>query len=73
MRGSGLGSAAEEQQRKQTKLYNRKVKGEPVYVGDMLANKCEGGERNQQIGGMAQFTVISKNDTIYTYKYKSRV
>lgn len=64
----------EKQQRRQTELYDRKTKGQPVVVGDrvLLANKGERGKKklaDEWEGTL--YTVISKNDHVHTYQIKA--
>ncbi|XP_041926157.1 uncharacterized protein LOC121689966 [Alosa sapidissima] len=67
-------SNAEKQQRRQTELYNRRTKGQPVNVGDrvLLANKGERGKKKlaDRWEGII-YTVLAVNATTHTFKIRS--
>ncbi|KAF7640811.1 hypothetical protein LDENG_00012470, partial [Lucifuga dentata] len=62
------------QQQRQAKLYNRKLKGSPVEIGDrvLLANKGERGRRKlaDRWEGVL-YTVVGKNDTTHTFRIRN--
>ncbi|KAK0147322.1 hypothetical protein N1851_013258 [Merluccius polli] len=62
------------QQQKQTELYNRKVRGAPVEVGDrvLLANKGERGRKKLTDRWESHlYTVVGKQDNTHTFRLRN--
>ena len=60
------------QQKKQTEFYNRKVRGAPVEVGVLLANKGERGWRKLADRWESHlYTVVEKQDNTHTFRLRN--